>query len=309
MSSSQTDSTKKDRLKKLATYASISAAVFLAFIKLVVSLYTGSLAILSSLVDSVSDIFASLITFIAIHFSVRPASLQHRYGYGKAEAISSLLQSAFVAGSALFVVYEGINRMINPYPITDIGWGLVVICISIIVTLALVIFQQYVIKKTESLAVSADRLHYLIDLTTNSIIIISLILVKFFDFYWFDTVAALFVAGYLLCNAYEIAKQAIEMLMDRELSAEIRDEVCKIVKSCNGCHGIHDLRTHSLGGMYMFEFHLELDGNLSLYAAHDITEDVEAKIKAKFPESQVLIHQDPYGLSEDRLDNRLSKKD
>ena len=142
------------------------------------------------------------------------------------------------------------------------------------------------------MAVSADRLHYLIDLTTNSVIIVSLILVKFFDFYWFDTIAALFVAGYLLYNAYEIAKQAIELLMDKELAKEIRDDVCKIVKSCDGCHGIHDLRTHDLGGAYMFEFHLELDGKLSLYEAHDITEKVEASIKEKFPEAQVLIHQE-----------------
>ena len=307
MSSLQTDNIKKEKLKKMATVASVGAAAFLTLLKLFASLYTGSLAILSSLVDSVSDIFASLITFVAIRFSLRPASLQHRYGYGKAEAISSLLQSAFVAGSALFVVYEGINRMINPYPITDIGWGLLVICISIAVTLALVIFQQYVVKKTKSLAVSADRLHYLIDLTTNSAIVISLILVKFFDFYWFDTIAALFIAGYLLWNAYEIGKQAIELLMDKELPEKIRKDVCNQVKGCASCYGIHDLRTRDLGGIYMFEFHLELDGKLSLYEAHNITEEVEDRIRRKFPNAQIIIHQDPYGLEEERLDSRLLK--
>ena len=304
---SQTDSIKKDKLKKLATYASVSASVFLTLLKLFASLYTGSLAILSSLVDSVSDIFASLITFFAIRISVRPASMQHRYGYGKAEAISSLLQSAFVAGSALFVVYEGVNRMLNPYKITDIGWGLAVICISFFVTLVLVIFQQYVVRKTESLAVSADRLHYLIDLTTNLAIIISLVLVKFFDFEWFDTIAAIFVAGYLLYNAYDIAKKAIDMLMDKELPEEIREMVSEAVKTCDKCHGIHDLRTHDLGGTYMFEFHLEMDGNLSLYEAHDVTENVVEKIRNKFPDAQIIIHQDPYGLEEERLDNKLSK--
>jgi len=307
MSLSRTDDLRKEKLKKIATALSVGTAVFLTLLKLVASLYTGSLAVLSSLVDSLSDIFASIITFIAVRFSVRPASLRHRYGYGKAEAISSLIQSAFVAGSALFVVYEGVNRIFNPYPITDIGWGVMVIAISIVLTFALVVFQQYVVDKTDSLAVSADRLHYLIDLTTNAAIIISLILVKVFHFAGFDTFAAIFIAGYLLYNAYGIAKKAIEMLMDKELPEEIREAVAAAVKSCENCRGVHDLRTHDLGGIYMFELHLELDGNLSLYEAHAVTEDVEARIKKQFPTAQIIIHQEPYGLVEDRLDNSLSE--
>lgn len=301
------DNNKNDRLKKLAVVASVSVALMLTAMKIGAALYTGSLSILSSLVDSVSDIFASLITFVAVHFSLRPASLQHRYGYGKAEALSSLLQSAFVAGSGLFVVYEGINRFINPYRLTDIDMGLWVICASIVLTLILVAFQNYVVKKTGSLAVSADSLHYVVDLATNGAIVVSLLMVKWFKINWFDTLAAIFISVYLLWNAYGLAKVAVYMLLDRELPEDIRKKVYDIVNGFDFCAGIHDLRSHDLGGTYMFEFHLELDGNLSLYEAHDMTETVERAIKKEFPNSQVIIHQDPSGLEEDRLDNRLSK--
>lgn len=301
------DSNENDRLKKLAVVASVSVAIVLTALKVGAALYTGSLSILSSLVDSVSDIFASLITFVAVHFSLRPASLQHRYGYGKAEALSSLLQSAFVAGSGLFVVYEGINRFINPYKLTDIDMGLWVICASIVLTLFLVAFQNYVVKKTGSMAVSADSLHYVVDLATNGAIVISLLMVKWFKINWFDTLAAIFISVYLLWNAYALAKEAVYMLLDRELPEDVRKKVYDIVNGFDFCLGIHDLRSHDLGGTYMFEFHLELDGNLSLYEAHDMTETVEKSIKDEFPNSQVIIHQDPFGLEEDRLDNRLSK--
>ena len=301
------DDNENNTLKKMAVIASVAVAVTLTLLKLAAALYTGSLAVLSSLVDSVSDIFASAITFVAVHFSLRPASLRHRYGYGKAEALSSLLQSAFVAGSGLFVVYEGINRFINPYKLTDVDLGLFVICASIVLTLFLVLFQNYVVKKTGSMAVSADSLHYVVDLATNSAIVISLLMVKWLNITWFDTVAAIFISIYLLWNAYGLAKEAVYLLLDRELSEEVRQKVYDIVKGFTFCHGMHDLRSHDLGGVYMFEFHLELDGGLSLYDAHEMTEQVENEIKKQFPNSQVIIHQDPSGLDEDRLDNKLSK--
>ena len=177
--------------------------------------------------------------------------------------------------------------------------------VSMAATFGLIAFQKYVIRKTNSLAVAADSMHYMVDMATNLSIVISLVMVKVFDVYWFDTLAALFVSVYLLFNAYKIARDAISLLMDRELSEEVRQSVITLVNNCGFCRGIHDLRTRDLGGIYMFEFHLELEGTLSLYQAHELTDIVEREVKEKFPNSQVIIHQDPAGVDEERLDNLL----
>lgn len=305
MSSQPLEINKSNRLKKLASIASISLALSLSLLKLFASIYTGSLAILSSMVDSLTDLVSSLITFVAIKYSSQPASQNHRYGYGKAEALSALVQAAFVFGSAFFVIYEGINRFWHPREIVDMGFGLVIMSISLAATLVLIAFQKYVVKKTNSLAVSADSLHYVIDVATNASIILSLILVKLFDIFWFDTLAAVFVAGYLMYNAYSLICDAISMLMDKELPAEIRDEVEKAIMDCNFVRGMHDFRSRDLGGTYMFELHLELDGNLPLAEAHDLAHRVEDKIKGIYHQSQVIIHQEPVGIIDERLDDKL----
>lgn len=305
MSLNQENNDKINKLKKTASVASVSLAVVLTILKIFASVYTGSLAVLSSMIDSLADIFASSITFVAIHFSSRPATYNHRYGYGKAEAISALVQAAFVAGSGMFVLYDGIYRLFFPSPIEKTGVGILIMAISLVATILLIAFQKYVTKKTKSLAIAADSEHYKVDVVTNLSIIVTLIVVKVFNIHWFDTVTAIGVASYLLFNAYKLAVHAIDTLTDAELSPEIRHKVCEIVMANPFAQGLHDLRTRDLGGAYLFEFHLELDGDLSLAAAHDLTELVEENLLDVYPNAQIVIHQDPVGIDEDRLDNKL----
>lgn len=296
---------QSDRLKNLAACASISVAVALCLLKIFGALVTDSLAVLSSMVDSLSDIFASLITLIAVRYSAKPASMNHRYGYGKAEALSSLTQAAFIAGSGLFVMYDGFSRFIAPRPIADTGTGLAIMIVSIVATLILITFQRRVARLTKSQAILADSAHYVVDLLTNGSIILSLFVVKFFGFLWFDTLTAVLIAAYLLYNAYDLAKQATAQLLDQELDESIRNKVMDYAKSFDFVRGIHDFRSRDLGGTYLFEFHLELDGELPLYQAHHYCNMVEEKILHKFPDAQIIIHQDPAGIKEDRLDNKI----
>lgn len=293
---------KIDRLKKTATIASVSLAISLSLLKTFGALYTGSLAVLSSMIDSLADIFASSVTFIAVKFASRPASYDHRYGYGKAESISALIQSAFIAGSGIFVMYDGFSRLLEPRKVEQTATGIIIMLISLISTLALIIFQKYVTKRTQSQAISADSAHYTIDVMTNGSIIVSLLIVQYFDISWFDTLTAFAFSTYLLINAYHLARNAVKILTDAELDDDIRSSVIKLVHSIPFTKGMHDLRTRDLGGTYMFEFHLELDGNLSLYDAHDLTDMVEDEILEAYPNSQIIIHQDPAGIKEKRLD-------
>ena len=294
-------------LKNLAVIFGVILSVTLILVKLFAFIKSGSLAVFSSLIDSVTDLFASTVSFLAVYFSSKPASINHRYGFGKTEALSALLQALFVGASGLFVIVDGIKRLINPIEINQIDIAIYIMVFSIISTLFLVLFQTYVAKKTNSLAIKADRAHYVVDFLTNSTVIISLICVHFFGFYLFDVIAGLFISVYLLYNAYSLAKESIDLITDRELSNDIRENIKHIVLETDGVLGMHDFRSRSLGDIYFVELHLELDGNISLYSAHDLTNIVEKKITESYPNSQILIHQDPYGVNEERIDHKLSK--
>ena len=297
-----------NRLKKAAATASIMLSGGLCLLKIFGAFYTGSLAILSSLIDSLADVFASSVSYVAIRFSTRPASQEHRYGYGRAESISALVQSAFIAGSGLFVMYDGIGRLITPKPMEKPGLGIVIMLLSLSATILLIVFQKYVARKTSSPAIAADSAHYTVDVLTNLSIVLSLIVVKYFHIGWFDVLTAFVISAYLIYNAYKIAAEAVSALTDRELSEDIRQKVIDIVINSEGIDGYHDFRSRDLGGSYFFEIHLELDGNLTLNKTHELTDNVEEKIKKAFPGAQVIIHQDPYGLHENRLDYAIDGK-
>ncbi|MDD4555822.1 MAG: cation diffusion facilitator family transporter [Alphaproteobacteria bacterium] len=303
MTSTTSDNLKA--LKKKAGFLSISLALFLSILKIIATIYTGSLAIYSSMIDSLSDVLASTVTFFAIRFSTRPASRDFRYGYGKAEAISSLFQSLFIAASGLYVLCDGIIRLRSPEALDDSFIGISIMIISLLLTLALVMFQNHVIKKTNSMALKADSAHYLVDLTTNASIILSLIAIKFYKIYWLDSVIAIVISLYLLHMAYGLLKEAILTLMDQELSDEIRQTVESLIKKQPFTRGIHDLRTRSLGEKFLFEFHLELDEDISLKQAHDYAHITEDEILKTYPNAQVIIHQEPFGAKEERLDDNL----
>lgn len=296
------------RLKKAAAVAGVSLAILLSVIKFIAFFKTNSLAIFSSFIDSVTDLFASLISFVAVYFSTKPATRDHRYGYGKTEALSALLQAMFVGISGVFVIIDGIKRLIYPVDIIKIDIGVGIMIFSIVMTIALVCFQTFVANKTKSLAIKADRAHYTVDFLTNSTVVISLLLVCFFEFSYFDVVAALFISVYLLYSACGLAKEAIALITDTELPADVRQNVESIVKNSKGILGMHDFRTRSLGDIYYFELHLEIDGNLSLFEAHKLSASVEKKILKIYPKSQVLIHQDPAGIKETRLDHEINGK-
>lgn len=304
----QTLTEQHNRLKKIAASASVMLSGGLCLLKIFGAFYTGSLAILSSLIDSLADVFASSISFIAIRFSTRPASQEHRYGYGRAESISALVQSAFIAGSGLFVMYDGITRLFNPEPLEKPELGIIIMAISLVATVLLIAFQKHVARKTSSPAIAADSAHYTVDVLTNLSIILSLIVVKFFNISWFDILTAFAISVYLIYNAYKIAAEAVAALTDKELSDDVRKQVIDLVINSEGVEGYHDFRSRDLGGTYFFEIHLELDGNLTLNKTHELTDKVEEKIKTAFPNAQVIIHQDPYGLHENRLDYTIDGK-
>ena len=306
MSSSDLDEQYLKNLKTFAACASISVSVTLSVIKAGAAIVTGSLSVLSSMVDSLTDVISSSISLVAVKFANKPLTEHHRYGYGKAESVSALIQAAFIAGSGGFIFYDGICRLMKPEPLKQTAVGLWIMGISIVLTVGLIAFQAAVVKKTKSQAIEADSAHYTVDLLTNGAIILSLLVVRYLNWQWFDCATAVAISIYLLWNAGHIAVKALEEITDHEVDDDIKQKIVDLALSVPEVKGYHDFRTRVSGLRMFIEIHLELDGNLTLSQSHDISDQVEAKILAAFPMSQIIVHQDPYGLHEKRLDHEIS---
>src|SRR6266576_2031781 len=160
-----TNGAPADRLRRLATYASVTVAAWLE---------TGSVALLSSLVDSLLDAAASVVTLVAVRHAMSPADREHRFGHGKAEPLAVLGQSAFITGSAMLLLAEAVRRLLWPVPVENPPAGIGVMIFSIVLTIGLVLFQRYVLRRTGSIAITADELHYRGDLVLNLSVIAAL---------------------------------------------------------------------------------------------------------------------------------------
>ncbi|MDD9824575.1 MAG: cation diffusion facilitator family transporter [Gammaproteobacteria bacterium] len=282
------------RLARWATYASVSVALLLLIVKFAAWRLTDSISLLASLIDSALDSTASLITLFAVRHALTPPDSEHRFGHGKAEPLAALGQSAFICGSAVFLLFEALGRLLNPVPPAYGKTGIAIMLFSIAVTAALVCFQNYAARRSGSLAVQADALHYKSDLLTGGAVILALSLSSRPQWALADPVTGLAIAGYILHTAWRIGRVAWDMLMDRELLESQRQEIVGAVFADSKIRAMHDLRTRASGPHIFIQFHIELDGSLSLREAHDVAEKAEGRLRSLFPHAQVIIHQDPY---------------
>jgi ferrous-iron efflux pump FieF len=282
-------------LLKRATYASVAVALVLIAGKIAAWLLTGSLSVMASLVDSFMDLAASAINLVAVRWSLQPADKEHRYGHGKAESLAGLAQASFIAGSAFFLVVHAVERLRSPIPIHQAQTGVIMMVIAMTITVALLAYQHYVIRKTNSSAIRADALHYATDLLTNLGTIAALVLAGL-GWSGLDPVIAIVIAGYIFYSACRIGYEAAQMLMDRELPPEIREQIRQIAQSPPQVKGVHDLRTRQSGQTMMIQLHLEMEDNVPLIQAHGICKAVEKEILRAWPRSDVIIHQDPVQL-------------
>ena len=289
---------EKPYLVKLATYASISVAFIIIIAKIVGWFLTDSLSILASLVDSFLDIAASFINLLAVRYALQPPDNEHRFGHGKAEDLAVFTQSSFFALSGLFIAIASIKRFFIPEVVLKGKIGILIMVFSVVITSLLLIFQKYVIRKTKSNVIEADYFHYFVDLLTNLATIISLVIVTYYDYQYADPIFAIVISMYVLYGAWKLFMKAFNNLMDHEFNNKEKEIIIKIIKSETRVIGFHDLRTRYSGSNPFIQFHLEMDGNITLNEAHEIAENVEKKIKKVMPDAGVIIHQDPYDIEE-----------
>jgi len=289
-----------NRLRRLATYASVTVAALLIAAKFVAWLETGSVALLSSLVDSLLDAVAALVNLVAVRHAMSPADREHRFGHGKAEPLAVLGQSAFIIGSAMLLFAEAVRRLIWPQPVDNPPAGIAVMVFSVITTVGLVLYQRYVVRRTGSIAISADELHYRGDLVLNIGVIISLVLGSVFSQPLVDPLFGAGIGIWIVYSAVRLARLSLFQLMDHELPDDERENIREITQSHPDVVAAHDLRTRVAGPTAFIQIHIEMDGGLSLLRAHEISDEVEAKLRSAYPNAEIMIHQDPEGIEEPR---------
>lgn len=290
------------RLQRYASYASLTVALTLVGAKLWAWTATGSIALLSSLVDSFLDVLASGITVVAVRVALLPADAEHRFGRGKAEGLAALAQALIIAGSAIYVFSEAISRIIEPVSVREPEIGIGVMGLSILLTLGLVSFQRHVVNRTGSMAISADAAHYRTDLIINAGVAVAIPVAAWTGLGIVDPLAGILIALYILWTTYEIAAEALDVLLDRELPQKERERIYAIAIKHREVHGFHDLRTRYGGNRHFIQFHLELLPETTLLETHRVLDEVEDEIRSAFPNSDIIVHADPVGV-EERRDN------
>ena len=285
------------QLIKLATWASVVAAISLIGVKTWGWNQTQSVSLLASLIDSTMDSAASLINFFAIRYAMAPADKEHRFGHGKAEALAGLAQALLILVSIGLLLTQTLGRLWNPRVVENTPMGISIMLVSMALTGALVVFQWYVVKRTQSNAIKADSLHYTLDFLMNFGVIIALFLASI-GYHGADPYFALSIGAFVVYSAWGIAQSAFHLLLDHELSDEQRHLITQLALTQPQVIGIHDLCSRQSGHMQFIQLHLELQEDMLLLEAHGVAEALELRIMAVFPNADVIIHLDPVSVAD-----------
>jgi len=299
---------RQAKLTRSAAYASIAMALFLAGLKSWAVWRTGSTAMLGSLADSALDLVASLATLAGVWIAAHPADEEHRFGHGKAEALAAMFQVILIVLSAGAIAFRAVIRLVEGGRVEAAGDGILVSGIAIAATFALLAWQRHVIRRTGSLAIRTDNLHYKSDLLLNLAVIAALAADQYLGFAGADPAFGLAIAGWLLWGAWRASREAVDNLMDREWPEEKRLRFIERAALHPELSKLHDLRTRTSGNRDFVQFHVDLPPAMTVAEAHAVIERVEEDLCRAFPGIELLIHIDPEG-HVDEPGNKLVESD
>ena len=295
---------ERAQLTRSAALASIAMALFLAALKSWAAWRTGSTAMLGSLADTALDLVASFATLIGVWIAAQPADREHRFGHGKAEALAAIVQVMLIAVSATGIAWRAISQIAAPSRTQAAAEGIGVSMVAIVATLALLAWQRHVIRRTGSVAIRTDSIHYQSDLLLNLAVIAALALDQFAGLSRADPLLGLGIALWLAWGGWRAATEAVDQLLDREWPDEQRQRFVELVAQHPELSTMHDLRTRSSGAHDFVQFHIGLPPQMTVEDAHAVTERIERTLDEAFPGTEVLIHIDPTGHI-DQPDNPL----
>jgi len=289
-------SNKQISAEKKATIVSSSVAFLLTIIKLTIGIFSGSVAVLASAIDSVLDLFVSIFNYFAITNSEKPADELFNYGRGKIEALASVIEGTIISLSGLFLFYVAINKYLTGEISQYAQTSIIVMMISLTITILLVLYLNKIAKDTNNMVIKADALHYKTDIWANLAVLTSLILVYISGNEIFDVIIGSLIAIYIIYSAYELIQEGVLVLLDSSLDEEITSKIEDIIKSENEVNDYHWLKTRTAGKNNFVDVHLVFDCVISLMAAHKISDNIEEKIKQLDTSKDwiINIHLDPY---------------
>jgi ferrous-iron efflux pump FieF len=287
-------------LNRSAAFASVSVALLLVGLKAWAAWSTGSTAMLGSLADTALDLIASLATLAGVWIAAQPDDAEHRFGHGKAEALAAMFQIVLISISALSLAGRAVQQFIAGERTEAASEGIAVSLIAMAATFGLLAWQRYVIRKTRSIAIATDHVHYQSDLLLNLAVIAALALDQYAGIAGSDPLFGLAIALWLGWGAWKASQAAVDQLMDREWDNEKRERFLEVVARHPELKGLHDLRTRTSGNRDFVQFHVAVDPEMTVTQAHRVMDEIEDKLQAEFPGVEILIHPDPEGLIDEQ---------
>ncbi len=283
-------SEKKIRAAKF----SIGTAVSLAVMKFTVGILSGSMAVLSSAIDSMLDILMSGVNFLAIRQAEQPPDANHAYGHGKFETMATLVQSLVIGGSGVWIMIESIRRLAVGAVPSGLGSGIVVLTLSVVGSWAISRYLVKVAKETDSSALAADALHFSMDVYTNLALLAGVTAMVFFRLYWIDSLLSMLVACYILYEAMKLIRLSLKEVLDEQLPEPLRQQVESIIRQHGGENvSFHNLRTRKAGSHKLIDFHMTVCKDLSVAEAHQLTDELEQEIAKAVQGVDITIHVEP----------------
>lgn len=288
------------RIEKKATLISSSVAFILVAFKLTVGIFSGSVAVLASAIDSLLDMVVSAFNYFALHNSDKEPDEKFNFGRRKLEPLAAVIEGTIISLSALFILYEAVSKMVQNNPIEHLNLSIWVMTGSMVITAGLVIFLNVVAKKTGNMVIKADALHYKTDLFSNGAVLVSLIVISFTEYTLIDPILGVGIAIYMIYSAYPIISEGILMLLDAALDPQSVTKITAILDNESDINSYHDLLTRHSGSDIYISVHAVFSVSTSLFDAHLVGDKIELALKNCFPENTVhpLIHLDPYDDSE-----------
>lgn len=282
-------------LRRSAALASIFVALLLLALKGWAAWRTGSTAMVGSLADTLLDLVASVATLAGVWVASQPDDERHRFGHGKAEAIAAMFQVVLISISALGIAARAIEQFTAGSRTAAAAEGIGVSLVAIAATFALLAWQRYVIRRTASIAIETDHVHYQSDLLLNAAVVAALVLDQYGGIAGADPLFGLLIAVWLGWNAWQASQKAIRQLMDHEWPVEKRERFLEVLSRQPDLRGVHDLRTRTSGNRDFVQFHVWIDPSMSVREAHKVMDDIERRLRVEFPDVEILIHPDPEG--------------
>lgn len=281
---------EKVAVARLSVYSNTA----LVIIKLIVGVMMMSVGVISEAIHSGIDLVAALVARFSVKRSSEPADKDHRFGHGKFENLSGVIEGALIFVAAGVIIFEASRRLIDPMEIEFLAAGMVVMGLSAVLNFYVSRRLMAVAKKTDSLALEADALHLKTDVWTSVGVFVALVAIYFTGERLLDPIVALFVAAFIIRAAYDITTRSSYGLLDVSLP----DSEMKVIEMVMNEHSaryvnFHRLRARKTGSERQIDLHLTVPSDLSVKDSHDLAEHLEEEIKQALPQTTTVIHVEP----------------